>query len=197
MTAGEFVWVFGDCVGFIREIYPDGEAAVSIRELNMSGGYHLSSLTPITSVKHDLGDGWRAGRRVQWGSGEGLLGGTLRHAAISRTDRPTWLVDWDAGPPSPAMQDALELLPDEPATPEPQPADRPDHYAVLRERGHEPWAVMRACMSREGLLGYHVGTAIAYLMRCGLKHATPDDDIRKAAAHLAEARSIIEGREAA
>jgi len=83
-------------------------------------------------------------------------------------------------------------------TPEPQPApERTDHYAILRERGHEPWAVIAACMTRDEAIAYHRGTALVYLMRAGLKHATPDDDICKAAAHLAEAKAIVEGKEAA
>lgn len=82
--------------------------------------------------------------------------------------------------------------------PEPAPADddKPHHYAKLREAGCEPFAVIRGCMSRERAVAYHQGTAIAYLIRAEHKHDSPDDDIRKAHAHLAEAVAILDGRTA-
>lgn len=71
-----------------------------------------------------------------------------------------------------------------------------NHYAILRERGHEPWDVMRASFPADWCLAYNVLTALAYLQRCKLKHPTPDDDIRKAHAHLTEALAILDGKSA-
>lgn len=162
-------------------------------------------------------DGFRVGRRVREGDDEGEIVG-IGGADLSGTR--WWGIQFDRiplGRIASRPEWSLELLPCKPATPEPDavmdamqrlseigaPDDiprgnsRPDHYAHLRERGHEPWAVIAACMTRDEAIAYHRGTALVYLMRAGLKHATPDDDICKAAAHLAEAKAIIEGREAA
>lgn len=95
--------------------------------------------------------------------------------------------------------------PDAPATPEPALANssetpnsslKPSYYAHLREADCEPFKVIRGAHSRDWAIGYHVGTAEAYLLRCQHKHDSPDDDIRKAHAHLAEAVAILDGRTA-
>lgn len=75
----------------------------------------------------------------------------------------------------------------------PQPADsKPQHYAALRDAGHEPWDVIRSCWPAAKAVAYHQGTALVYLMRADHKHPTPDDDIRKALAHLVEAVAILD-----
>lgn len=187
-------------------------------------------------------DGFRVGRRVfSADHGDGVI---KTYVGVNDAGTNLWGVvfaNTPSGYTHPCRQADLQLLPDEPATPEPQPAEdgsvnwksvggigglvlemldrisngepnssatltssppaeddaRPDHYQHLRDAGHEPWDVIRACMTRDEALAYHRGTALVYLMRAGLKHETPDDDICKAADHLAEARSIIEGKESA
>lgn len=162
-------------------------------------------------------DGFRVGRRVRW-EGMDLEGEII---GTSTTREYLWSIRWDDGRKGEYAALHLVLLPepDAPATPEPAddkilftkridignlpewepdvssfPAkdDKPSHYAILREAGHEPWDVMQASYPAEWCLAYNVLTALAYLQRCKLKHPTPDDDIRKAHAHLAEAVAILD-----
>jgi len=78
--------------------------------------------------------------------------------------------------------------------PEPPADNKPGHYQALRDADCEPFKVIRGAHSRDWAIGYHVGTAEAYLLRCQHKHPTPDDDIRKAHAHLTEAVAILDGK---
>jgi hypothetical protein len=48
----------------------------------------------------------------------------------------------------------------------------------------QPWDVMRAVMTREEYIAYHIGTVMAYLMRHKAKGG--EQDIKKAQHHLTE-----------
>ena len=63
-----------------------------------------------------------------------------------------------------------------------------DHY---KNMPIQPWHVFRAVFTHEEMRGYHVGTAIAYLMRYKAKGG--DLDLRKAEHHLAELNDYLKG----
>lgn len=164
----------------------------------------------MSSTDATTADGFRVGRRVRYRWNHECRGEITAKTA----KHLEWEVTWDSGEYAPSLQDDLILLPDDepdaPATPEPDhsvdanklaepaPAHDPtkDHYAILRERGFEPWDVMQASFPADWCLAYNVLTALAYLQRCTLKHPTPDDDIRKAHDHLAEAVRIVDSKSA-
>lgn len=150
-----------------------------------------TKFTKPTPTDATTTDGFRVGRRVRW-EGMDLEGEII---GTSTTREYLWSIRWDDGRKGEHAALHLVLLPepDAPATPEPA---KPSYYAKLREAGCEPFAVIRGCMSRERAVAYHQGTAIAYLIRAEHKHDSPDDDIRKAHAHLAEAVAILDGRTA-
>lgn len=54
-----------------------------------------------------------------------------------------------------------------------------NHYETM---DIQPWEVIESCLSEEQVKGYHVATALAYLMRHHKKGG--DTDLRKAAHHL-------------
>lgn len=54
-----------------------------------------------------------------------------------------------------------------------------NHYETM---DIQPWEVIESCLSEEQVKGYHVATALAYLMRHHKKGG--DIDLRKAAHHL-------------
>jgi Protein of unknwon function (DUF3310) len=55
------------------------------------------------------------------------------------------------------------------------------HYKDMKI---QPWAVMRATFTRDEMIGYHIGTVMAYLMRHKAKGG--EQDIKKAQHHLTE-----------
>jgi UDP-N-acetylmuramyl tripeptide synthase len=50
--------------------------------------------------------------------------------------------------------------------------------------GHYKWHPKAECHEITGEFNYNIGTAIAYLWRCGRKSQYPLEDIRKAIRHL-------------
>ena len=138
-------------------------------------------------------DGFRVGRRVKCRDealGEGVILGKCK-------DPGCWDVQFDSQPFwFCAAETVLDLLPepDAPATPEPPADSKPSHYQALRDAGCEPFAVIRGAYSRDWAIGHHACTALTYLLRCQHKHDSPDDDIRKAHAHLAEAVAILDSK---
>lgn len=73
-------------------------------------------------------------------------------------------------------------------TPPSQRQEGGDHYKSMPI---QPWHVFRAVFTHEEMRGYHVGTAIAYLMRHKAKGG--DLDLRKAEHHLAELNDYLKG----
>ena len=73
-------------------------------------------------------------------------------------------------------------------TPPSQRQEGGDHY---KNMPIQPWHVFRAVFTHEEMRGYHVGTAIAYLMRYKAKGG--DLDIRKAEHHLSELNDYLKG----
>lgn len=180
----------------------------------------------MSSTNATTTDGFRVGRRVRvTGDCYMDREGELRRKA-GGTDSRTWEIQLDGMMATVfGLVTDLELLPDDepdaPATPEPdhfadagkmvEPAPavaydprepetvasgKPSYYAKLRDAGCEPFAVIAACLPLAKAIAYHQATAIAYLIRAEHKHETPDDDIRKAHAHLAEAVRLMDGRTA-
>lgn len=125
-----------------------------------------------------------------------------RSAAIIGPGRPsltgeaTWHIRFEDGEQTSAFDGELKPMPQAepnlPESPDSSPDSKPPHYQALRDAGHEPWAVIRSCWPAAKAVAYHQGTALVYLMRADHKHPTPDDDIRKAHAHLAEAVAILD-----
>lgn len=54
-----------------------------------------------------------------------------------------------------------------------------NHYETM---DIQPWEVIESCLSEEQVKGYHIATALSYLMRHHKKGG--DTDLRKAAHHL-------------